>query len=107
MSAESAEITKLALNCFITTKIAYANTVADIASRTPNANAVDILKAGKNAAKVACHSLIYSPLSRSGLARWKQMSLPRLWIWRPVLSTRQSSSWQLCQVHWSQSYHPM
>lgn len=46
MSVESAEITKLALNCFVTTKIAYANTVADIAGKTPGANAVDILRAG-------------------------------------------------------------
>lgn len=45
MSAESAEITKLSLNCFVTTKIAYANTIADIANSTPNANALDILKA--------------------------------------------------------------
>jgi len=45
MSAESAEITKLALNCFVTTKIAYANTIADIASKTENADAVQILKA--------------------------------------------------------------
>lgn len=45
MSAESAEITKLAVNCFITTKIAYANTIADIAERTDNASATDILSA--------------------------------------------------------------
>jgi UDPglucose 6-dehydrogenase len=45
MSAESAELTKLSLNCFITTKIAFANTIADIAAKTPNADAVAILKA--------------------------------------------------------------
>merc|ERR1711991_95967 len=45
MSAESAEITKLSLNCFITTKIAFANTIADIANKTENADAVTILKA--------------------------------------------------------------
>jgi nucleotide sugar dehydrogenase len=45
MSAESAEITKLSLNCFITTKIAFANTISDIADRTPNANSCDILQA--------------------------------------------------------------
>ena len=45
MSAESAEITKLSLNCFITTKIAFANTIADIAAKTPNADAVSILRA--------------------------------------------------------------
>lgn len=52
MTAESAELTKLSLNCFITTKIAYANTIADIASKTPNANAVDILRAGSRASRV-------------------------------------------------------
>ncbi len=45
MSAESAELTKLSLNCFITTKIAFANTIADIASKTENADAIAILKA--------------------------------------------------------------
>ena len=45
MSAESAEITKLSINCFITTKIAFANTIKDIADKTPNANAKDILSA--------------------------------------------------------------
>ena len=45
MSPESAEITKLATNCFITTKIAYANMVGDIADHTPGANKFDILQA--------------------------------------------------------------
>lgn len=45
MSPESAEITKLALNCFITTKIAYANMIGDIADKTLGANKFDILKA--------------------------------------------------------------
>lgn len=45
MSAESAEITKLSINCFITTKIAFANTIKDIADKTKNANANDILHA--------------------------------------------------------------
>lgn len=45
MSPESAEITKLAINCFITTKIAYANMIADIADETIGANKYDILKA--------------------------------------------------------------
>mmetsp|Transcript_18267 Transcript_18267/g.20309 ORF Transcript_18267/g.20309 Transcript_18267/m.20309 type:complete len:371 (-) Transcript_18267:54-1166(-) len=45
MSAESAEITKLSINCFITTKISFANMVGDIADRTPGANKFDILKA--------------------------------------------------------------
>lgn len=45
MSPESAEITKLAVNCFITTKIAYANMIGDIADRTPSADKFTILKA--------------------------------------------------------------
>eukprot|EP01127_Copromyxa_protea_P003773 TRINITY_DN13563_c0_g1_i1.p1 TRINITY_DN13563_c0_g1~~TRINITY_DN13563_c0_g1_i1.p1 ORF type:complete len:372 (-),score=80.55 TRINITY_DN13563_c0_g1_i1:38-1153(-) len=45
MSPESAEITKLSINCFITTKIAFANMVGDAAERTPNASATAILKA--------------------------------------------------------------
>jgi len=45
MSAESAEICKLSINCFITTKISFANMVGDIASKTENANAEHILKA--------------------------------------------------------------
>jgi len=45
MSAESAEITKLAVNCFITTKIAFCNMVGDIADHTPNADKFDILQA--------------------------------------------------------------
>ena len=35
MSPDSAEITKLAINCFVTTKIAYANMIGDIADKTP------------------------------------------------------------------------
>lgn len=45
MSPESAEITKLAVNCFVTMKISYANMIGDIADRTPNANKYDILNA--------------------------------------------------------------
>jgi len=45
MSVESAEITKLAINCFITSKIAFANLVADIADVTPGADKNAILAA--------------------------------------------------------------
>jgi len=45
MSPDSAEITKLAVNCFITTKIAFCNMIGDIADHTPNANKFDILAA--------------------------------------------------------------
>ena len=45
MSVQSAEIAKLALNCFVTAKIAFANLVADIADETPGADKKAILKA--------------------------------------------------------------
>lgn len=45
MSPDSAEITKLAINCFVTTKIAYANMIGDIADSTPGADKFAILKA--------------------------------------------------------------
>lgn len=45
MSPESAELMKISLNCFITTKIAYANMIGDIADKTPGADKVAILKA--------------------------------------------------------------
>lgn len=45
MSSASAEITKLAVNCFVTTKISYANMIGEIADNTPDANKLDILKA--------------------------------------------------------------
>jgi nucleotide sugar dehydrogenase len=45
MSPESAELMKISLNCFVTTKIAYANMIAYIADRTPGANKRDILAA--------------------------------------------------------------
>lgn len=45
MSVASAEIAKLAVNCFITNKIAFANLVADIADLTPGADKTQILEA--------------------------------------------------------------
>lgn len=45
MSVESAEIAKLALNCFVTAKIAFANLIGDIADETPGADKVAILDA--------------------------------------------------------------
>jgi UDP-glucose 6-dehydrogenase len=45
MSPESAEITKLSINCFITMKISYANQIGDIADRTPGADKFAILRA--------------------------------------------------------------
>lgn len=45
MSPESAEVMKISLNCFVTTKIAYANMIGDIADSTPGADKYEILKA--------------------------------------------------------------
>jgi nucleotide sugar dehydrogenase len=45
MSLESAEITKLAINCFITMKISFANQIGDIADKSENANKYEILSA--------------------------------------------------------------
>lgn len=45
MSPSSAEICKLAINCFVTTKISYANMIGDISDRTPGAVKEDILGA--------------------------------------------------------------
>jgi len=45
MSIDSAEITKLALNCFVTSKIAFSNLIGDIADETPGADKHAILSA--------------------------------------------------------------
>lgn len=45
MNPESAEITKLSINCFITMKISFANQIGDIADRTPLADKIAITKA--------------------------------------------------------------
>lgn len=45
MSPTSAEIAKIAINCFITTKIAYANMIGDIADKTTDADKETILAA--------------------------------------------------------------
>ena len=47
MSPESAEICKLASNCFRTTKISFANMIGDIADRSNGANKYDICDALK------------------------------------------------------------
>ena len=52
MSPQSAEIMKLSLNCFITTKISFANMIGDIADATPNANKFEIL------ASIGCDSRV-------------------------------------------------
>jgi len=45
MNPESAEVMKISLNCFITTKIAYANMIGDLADLTPGADKLKILQA--------------------------------------------------------------
>jgi nucleotide sugar dehydrogenase len=45
MSPESAEVMKISVNCFVTTKISYANMIGDICDRTPGADKFDVLKA--------------------------------------------------------------
>lgn len=45
MSPESAEIMKLSVNCFVTTKISFANMIGDIADATPGADKMAILEA--------------------------------------------------------------
>lgn len=45
MSVPSAEITKLAVNCFITAKIAFANLIGEIADETPGADKKAITEA--------------------------------------------------------------
>lgn len=45
MSTTNAEIAKLSLNCYITTKISYANSLAAICEHVPGANAREILQA--------------------------------------------------------------
>ena len=45
MSPQSAEIMKLSVNCFVTTKISFANMIGDIADATPGADKMDILAA--------------------------------------------------------------
>uniref|UniRef100_A0A7S2H948 UDP-glucose/GDP-mannose dehydrogenase dimerisation domain-containing protein n=1 Tax=Haptolina brevifila TaxID=156173 RepID=A0A7S2H948_9EUKA len=52
MSAASAEIAKLSLNCFITMKIAFANAIGDVADRTPGADKSHILECVGSDARV-------------------------------------------------------
>lgn len=51
MSIESAELTKVAYNTFITSKICIVNTLMEICHKTPGANIDDVTGALKNATK--------------------------------------------------------
>jgi UDPglucose 6-dehydrogenase len=53
MSLESAEITKIALNSFLTLKISYANLLLRISNKFKNANVHDIIKAMGNDRRVS------------------------------------------------------
>lgn len=66
MSPSSAEITKIAINCFVTTKISYCNMISDIADRTCTivdgkqvctANKYDILNAVGNDSRIGTKCL--------------------------------------------------
>lgn len=59
MSPESAEITKLSINCFCTTKIAFANMIGDVAQMTPGANKDDILNTLGKDSRVGSKNLKY------------------------------------------------
>lgn len=58
MSRKSAEITKLALNCFLTTKIAFANFVGDVATQS-GADALAVLGAIGSDQRVGSRFLSY------------------------------------------------
>lgn len=58
MSVASAEIAKLAINCFITTKIAFANQLADIADETPNADKEAIYQAIGHDQRIGMRNLL-------------------------------------------------
>ena len=57
MSPASAELAKLAVNCFVTTKVAFANMVADVADRTPGADKDAVLGAVGSDARVGAKFL--------------------------------------------------
>jgi UDPglucose 6-dehydrogenase len=56
MSIDSAEVTKVAYNTFISMKIAFANTIMELCHKTPGANVDDVTRALKTA-----HKRIVSP----------------------------------------------
>ena len=59
MSRASAEICKLAVNCFVTTKISYANMVGEICQKTPGADVDAVLAAVGADARVGSMCLRY------------------------------------------------
>ena len=62
MAPESAEITKLAVNCFVTMKISYANMIGDIADNTPGADKNEVLGAVGKDSRVGLKYLRYAAL---------------------------------------------
>lgn len=63
MSIESAELTKIAYNCFITSKICIVNTIGEICQKIPGANIDDVT----NALKCATDRLISTKYLSAGL----------------------------------------
>lgn len=64
MSIESAEITKVLYNLFISIKVQYANTVMELCHKTPNANVEDVT----NTIKIATKRLISSKYLSGGMS---------------------------------------
>ena len=54
MSPSSAEITKLAINCFVATKIAFSNMIGDAADLTEDADKYDIMRAVGTDSRIGC-----------------------------------------------------
>jgi UDPglucose 6-dehydrogenase len=58
MSAQSVEVAKLALNNFLTLKISFANLVGHLCSRTPGADAADVLDAMGSDSRIGARFLM-------------------------------------------------
>jgi len=83
ISPASAEITKLGVNCFVTTKIAYANWIGSVADKTPGANKFDICSAMGNVSYIGKKRLMPGygfggpcyPRDNRALARYAESAL--------------------------------
>ena len=58
MSTTEAEITKLSLNCFLTTKISFANMIGDLAIKS-NCNPANILQSISGDSRIGSKYLNY------------------------------------------------
>ena len=103
MSTDSAEIAKLSINCFVTTKISYANMIGDICDRTPNADKIAVLRAVGSDSRVGLKYLkpgygYGGPASPSTTARSRHTparlaSMPR----SPRRPTRTTTTTRACR----------